>query len=287
MGTLHVVATPLGNLEDLSPRAARVLAEASRVYAEDTRVTRKLLPARADVRSLHAHNEARRIDDALAALAAGDVALVSDAGTPALNDPGARLVAAAHAHGYPVSPVAGPSALAAALSVAGFLDEQHAGVLFAGFPPAQKGRRQALDRILQHVGIVVFYEAPHRLTKTTGELAASQPDRLACLCRELTKRYEEVRRATLAALAATPEPRGECTVVLAPYQLAADFSEPLQRCLAAGLSERDAVAAVAAILGCKKSAVKHARPVGSLRPGAAPPADGGGETKTAPGSQAR
>jgi len=220
MGTLHIVATPIGNLEDVTFRALRVLREADRVLAEDTRRTRILLDhfeIPKTPTSLHAHNEAARIDEVVAALE-GDrsVALVSDAGTPLVSDPGARLVAAVVAAGHRVEAVPGASALLSALCVAG-LDTRR--VLFLGFPPRKRGeRRRLLEGQRGRPETLVLFESPHRVATTFAEAAEILGDRPACLARELTKRHEEILRGTLASLAAGCEatpPRGECTLVIA------------------------------------------------------------------------
>jgi len=201
-GALYVVATPLGNLGDFSPRARDVLAGANHVLAEDTRVTATLLrhcgiATRAT--SLHEHNERERIAQVLGWLAAGDsVALVSDAGTPGISDPGARLVRAAHEAGRRVVPVPGPSAVAAAVSAAGLVADRF---LFAGFPPVQpRARRAFLDALAALPCALVIYEAPHRVRATVAALREALGDaRTLVVARELTKRFEEVARTTLGA----------------------------------------------------------------------------------------
>jgi 16S rRNA (cytidine1402-2'-O)-methyltransferase len=261
MGTLHVVATPIGHLEDVTLRALRVLREADWLLAEDTRRTRVLLDhygisQRPD--SLHAHNEASRIDAVLAALEAGRaVALVSDAGTPLVSDPGARLVAAVVEAGYPVEAVPGPSALLAALTVSGLPTEQ---VLFLGFLPRKKGaRRRLLEAQRGRSETLVLFESPRRVGKILAEIAEILGDRPACLARELTKRHEEVSRDRLGALSercqASP-PRGECTVVVAGASSAEQAERPrwteaeIDRAIAAalrrGLSVRDLASEIAA-----------------------------------------
>lgn len=219
---LWIVATPIGTLGDLSPRAREVLGMVDVILAEDTRHTRKLLSA-SEIRTprmiaLHAKNE----DGASAGLAelclTQEVALVSDAGTPGISDPGTQLVAAAHALGVSVKSVPGPSALATALAATGF---PAAPSHFLGFAPRKK--RDAFARaMLEYEGTVVVYEAPTRVLDLLSRLAALQPERTACLCRELSKAYEEVRRASLAALSEVEEPRGECVLVVGP-------GEPLAR----------------------------------------------------------
>jgi 16S rRNA (cytidine1402-2'-O)-methyltransferase len=261
-GTLLVVATPLGNLEDLSPRAVRLLLGSDVIYAEDTRRSRVLLDhfgIQRPLRSLHEHNERDRSDEVLDALGRGEtVAVLTDAGTPAVSDPGTTVVALAAAAGHRVSPVPGPSALTAALSVAGFAAGDE-GALFVGFLPARgKEREAALARVAAHRGSVVLFEAPHRIEATLAELAALDPVRPACACRELTKVHEELRRGSLAELAAWAAPglKGELTVVLAPLPpvevVPATVDEVdgmLRRCLEAGLSARDSATAVAAVSG--------------------------------------
>lgn len=220
MGTLHVVATPIGNLEDVTLRALRVLREADRVLAEDTRRTRILLDHFGIPKtptSLHAHNEAARLEQVLAALDEGrSVALVSDAGTPLVSDPGARLVAAVAAAGHRIDAVPGASALLAALCVSG-LDTQR--VLFLGFLPRKRGEQtRLLERQQGRTETLVLFESPHRVATTLAVLAEVLGDRPACLARELTKRHEEVWRdglATLAARSAGEPLRGECTIVVA------------------------------------------------------------------------
>jgi 16S rRNA (cytidine1402-2'-O)-methyltransferase len=199
-GALYVVATPLGNLRDLTLRARDVLRAVDRIYAEDTRVSAKLLAhmgVAAHPVALHAHNEAARTVQVLAALGAGDsVALVSDAGTPAISDPGARLVRAARAAGHPVIPVPGPSALAAAVSAAGLDAERF---LFVGFLPTQaKARREILDAFATLPVALVFFEAPHRVRDTVALLAQTLgASRTLVVAREITKRFEEFARLPL------------------------------------------------------------------------------------------
>ncbi|MEO1482457.1 MAG: 16S rRNA (cytidine(1402)-2'-O)-methyltransferase [Myxococcota bacterium] len=257
MSTLFVVATPLGNLEDMTPRAQRILREADVVYAEDTRRTLSLLQHFGSARellSLHEHNETARIERIVRELGEGrSVAIVSDAGTPGVSDPGERVVAAVKAAGFSVSPVPGPSALAAAMSVAGF---PMGASLFAGFIP-HKGRERndALAQVLAHRGSVVFFESPHRAAKTLGALAEAQPERRACVAREISKLHEEVRDGSLAELAewSADRVRGELTVVLGPWtpvtsQEDQEIDAALTQCLDAGLSTRDAASAVAVLL---------------------------------------
>ncbi len=219
LGTLYVVATPIGNLEDVTLRALRILREADCVLAEDTRHTRILLDRHgiaARPRSLHAHNEAARTVEVLSLLSGGSsVALVSDAGTPLVSDPGERLVAAAAADGHDVVPVPGPSAVLAALSVAGL---PTAGFTMLGFLPRRASARDALLRRFRAAPeSLVLFEAPGRVASTLSALQAVLGDRPACVARELTKIHEEVVRAPLSSLAlryADEKPRGEVTLVV-------------------------------------------------------------------------
>jgi 16S rRNA (cytidine1402-2'-O)-methyltransferase len=219
-GRLVVVGTPIGNLEDLSPRAARVLAEAHAIFCEDTRVTAKLasrLKLSAPRISCPAPRERSRVPELLERLGRGEtVALVSDAGMPALSDPGERLVEAAAAAGFGIEVVPGPSAPAAALAVSGLPAVPH---FFAGFLPARSGeRRRALEELRGRRETLVWFEAPHRLIESLEASARVLGPRRACVARELTKLHEEVVRGTLPELAATflsrGSGRGEITVVV-------------------------------------------------------------------------
>jgi 16S rRNA (cytidine1402-2'-O)-methyltransferase len=252
--TLYVVATPLGHLGDLSPRAAELLRTVPVVAAEDTRRVRGLLAhldAHPKVLSFHAHSPERRVEALLEILREGrDVALVTDAGTPAISDPGAVLVAPARQAGFHVVPVPGPAAVTAALSAAGFPADRY---LFLGFVPRKGKERDRLLRIAAAAEwTVVFYEAANRLGALLDDLAAlAGPDRRAVVARELTKVHEEIRAGTLAELAARygqHAPPGEVTVVLegagtaeAPAVNREDMEQRAARLLAGGLSRRDAV----------------------------------------------
>lgn len=202
-GILHVVATPIGNLADLSPRALSTLRGVAAICAEDTRHTRQLLAHHGVEQSLialHEHNEAGVAERLVARLLAGEsLALVSDAGTPLVSDPGFRLVAAARAAGVKVSPVPGPSALIAALSVAGLPSDRFA---FEGFLPAKAGaRRERLARLAGEARTLIFYEASHRIEETLADaVAAFGAERPAAVARELTKLFETVLDGTLAEL---------------------------------------------------------------------------------------
>jgi 16S rRNA (cytidine1402-2'-O)-methyltransferase len=256
-GTLYIVASPIGNLEDLSPRAARVLREADVVAAEDTRAAARLLAA-ADaggavnrqrrVVSSFEGNEAARADELARALAAGArVAVISEAGTPGVSDPGGRAVTAAVAAGARVEVVPGPAACIAALVGSGLPAERF---LFLGFPPRETGaRHQLFGGLRGEVATMIFYEAPDRVGTTLADLAAALgADRRASLARELTKVHEEHVRGSLGSLAARyadEAPRGECTLVVegaAAAPAAVDIEGELRRLLAEGLGPRDAAA---------------------------------------------
>lgn len=240
-GTLYVVATPIGNLEDVTLRALRVLREVSLIAAEDTRRTARLLQhysISTRTTSLHEHNERAKTPSLLARLVAGEsIALVSDAGTPVVSDPGSHLVAAAHAARIRVEPVPGPNAALATLSASGLTGQEF---IFAGFPPNRsKARLIWLGRLAQEPRVLIFYEAPHRIRGTLQDMLTTFGDRLVALGRELTKVHEQlVVRPISELLEGLVEERGEFTVVVAgasscpsspevppPAQMAREFGE--------------------------------------------------------------
>lgn len=219
-GTLYVCGTPIGNLEDITARALRVLRDVDLVAAEDTRRTRKLLAhyeIGTRMTSYHEHNELSRTPEILEILESGrDVALVSDAGMPGISDPGRYLIERALSTGIAVVPVPGPSAVLAALVVSGFPADEFT---FVGFLPRKgRQRREALDRLAAEDRAVVFYESPHRLARTLSDLhGVIGGDRRVAVARELTKVHEEVVRGTLAevlALFSSRRVKGEITVVI-------------------------------------------------------------------------
>jgi 16S rRNA (cytidine1402-2'-O)-methyltransferase len=250
-GTLYVVATPLGNLGDLSPRAAETLKRVAAVAAEDTRRTRPLLAhvgSGAELVSVHAHSPHAAIERVLRQLAGGrDVALVTDAGTPAVSDPGVALVAAARARDFPVVTVPGPTAVAAALAVSGLSADRY---VFLGFLPRKGGERQRLlDTIAKSEWTVVVFEAPNRTAELLDDLVATcGAERRGVVARELTKLFEETRDGTLAELAGyyrdTP-PRGEVTVIVSGTGVPAreaprpDPEARARALLAEGMTRRD------------------------------------------------
>ncbi len=218
-GTLYVVATPIGNLEDVSFRALRTLREVSVIAAEDTRRTARLLQhysISTPTTSLHQHNEGAREPALLGRLQAGEsIALVSDAGTPVISDPGRSLVSSAHELGIRVEPIPGPSAAVAALSASGLPADEFT---FLGFPPARgKARKTWLEKAAAETRTIIVYEAPHRIRRTLTDLLDKLGDRTLAIGRELTKSHEElVVRPISAQIAALREPRGEYTLVIQP-----------------------------------------------------------------------
>ena len=249
---LAVCATPIGNMADITLRVLAELREADVVLAEDTRHTRGLLERHGIVATLlsyHEHNEAERVAELLPRLAAGErIALVSDAGMPVVSDPGARLVRAALEAGIDVTVLPGPSAVETALVASGLAGARYA---FVGFLPRKAGELEALWRETSAWECaVVAFESPHRLVATLRSLAAFAPEREAAVCRELTKRYEEVVRGTAAEVAARVDepPKGEVTLVIAPGAAASDLESAhraVADLVAAGTPRRVAAEVVA------------------------------------------
>jgi 16S rRNA (cytidine1402-2'-O)-methyltransferase len=255
---LHIVATPIGNLGDITLRALATLAGADLIACEDTRVTRKLLDRYAITTKLtpyHDHNAATARPQLLRRLADGAaIALVSDAGTPLVSDPGFKLVRAAHEAGHAVTTLPGASATLAALTVAGLPTDQF---LFAGFlPPKESARRARIAELARIPATLVLFETGPRAAAALADLAAGLGPREAALCRELTKLHEEVRRGDLAALAqgcAGSELRGEIVLVIAPPDApapaSADETDALLRAALTRVSLKDAVGEVAEVTG--------------------------------------
>ncbi len=274
------MATPIGNLGDLSPRAQQVLGAVDAVLCEDTRVTGQLLARyglSAPMLPLHDHNEAEMVSRVLERLRAGQrLALASDAGTPLVSDPGYRLVRAAIEAGLPVTAVPGPNAAVMALTLSGLPPQPF---LFLGFLPPKAGPRAAAIaglRAAERAGLsasTILHEAPHRLAEALAALSEGLgPDRPAAVARELTKRFEEVRRGTLAELAAhyaAEEARGEICIVIGPApeerMAEADLDAQLRAAMA-GASLRDAAAMVAAATGLPRKQV-YARALELAREG--------------------
>jgi 16S rRNA (cytidine1402-2'-O)-methyltransferase len=264
MATLYVVATPIGNLEDITLRALRVLKEVSLIAAEDTRRTLKLLNAygiKTPLTSYFEHNKLTKLDSILENLERGDVALVSDAGTPGIADPGHELIAAAIARGFGVEAVPGPSAVMAALAVSGL---STAGFRFVTFLPRKASERRAtLERLSTETATLVFLEAPHRLRAMLGALLETLGNRGAAVCRELTKLHEEVFRGTIVgALEHFAEPRGEFVLVVAgaaPVEVAPVLDdgvrEQLLRLKNQGVAAKVATARLATATGLSRRAL--------------------------------
>jgi 16S rRNA (cytidine1402-2'-O)-methyltransferase len=276
-GRLYVVSTPIGNLEDMTYRAVRVLGEVGWVACEDTRHSRKLLDhyaIRTPMVSYHEHNEAERAAELIARLLAGESgALISDAGTPLVSDPGYRLVHAARKAGIAVEAVPGASALLAALVASGLAtDEFH----FAGFlPPKQGARLRALEALEDEKATLIFYEAPHRMLDTLADVEIALPGREIVVARELTKLHEEVLRgaagALRAELAGRDAVKGEFVILVgraaAPAADDSPIEDALVRLTDAGMSRMDAMKAVARERGLSKREVyKLTNPTGGSKP---------------------
>ncbi|MFM7086078.1 MAG: 16S rRNA (cytidine(1402)-2'-O)-methyltransferase [Cyanobium sp.] len=280
-GVLYLVGTPIGNLEDLSPRARRVLAGVDRIACEDTRRSGLLLQRLGlkgrSLCSLHAHNETARVPGLLQALERGDsLAVISDAGLPGISDPGEALVAAARAAGHPVICIPGPCALTTALVSSGLPTGRFC---FGGFlPPRRSARRRRLQALAPEERTLVFYEAPHRLLELLEDLLEVLGDRPLQVARELTKRHEQQVGPSVAAalehFRAIP-PLGECTLVLAgaieraPHWDAEQLRQQLQELRAAGLSSREAARQLAVRSGHRSRdlyALLHEAPAGDVPP---------------------
>jgi 16S rRNA (cytidine1402-2'-O)-methyltransferase len=263
---LSVCATPIGNLDDVTIRVTRELAAADLVLCEDTRRTRRLLRRHgltARLLSYHRHNEAQRTPDLLRRLSAGErIALVSDAGLPGINDPGARLIAAALDEGLTVTVVPGPSAVETSLVASGLLSERYQ---FLGYLPRRPDELHALwEELERWPWSAVAFESPNRLPASLASLAARLPERRLAVCRELTKRFEEVVRGTAAELSRrfSEVPRGEITVVFGPAPAAdgvdAAAVEAVGELVAAGLGRRRASELVARLTGAPRNALYRA-----------------------------
>jgi 16S rRNA (cytidine1402-2'-O)-methyltransferase len=259
---LAVCATPIGNLEDVTLRVLRELEQADLVLCEDTRHTRKLLDRhgiKARTLSYHEHNEAARVAEIMPRLEAGErIALVSDAGMPAINDPGARLVRAALEAGLPVTVLPGPSAVETALVASGLAAERYQ---FLGYLPRSKKAREALWRELSRwPHPAVAFESPKRLSATLTSLASFDPKRELAVCRELSKRFEEVARGSAGELARRfeQEPKGEITLVIGPAAMESEEADEaataaVAELIGAGLPRRHAVELVAKLTGVARN----------------------------------
>jgi 16S rRNA (cytidine1402-2'-O)-methyltransferase len=264
--TLYIVPTPIGNLEDITLRALRILREVRLIAAEDTRTTHKLLAHYAITTpqiAYHEHNKLTRLESILEALAQGDVALVSDAGTPGISDPGYELIREAIARGIPVVPLPGPSAVLPALVASGLPTDSY---VYLGFLPRKAGElRTVLSILTAERRTLIVYESPNRLIDTLAAIIEVLGDRPVAVARELTKLYEEFRRGPASEVLAhfkAHEPRGEIVLVIggAPPESAAAWSEErvlaaLQNRLTAGETRSAAVKAVAADAGWERRVV--------------------------------
>ncbi|HLN00012.1 MAG TPA: 16S rRNA (cytidine(1402)-2'-O)-methyltransferase [Bryobacteraceae bacterium] len=254
-GTLYLVATPIGNLEDITYRAVRTLREAGLIACEDTRQTRKLLDHYGIARPLvsyHEHNEATRAEELLRRMQAGEsVALVSDAGMPLVSDPGYRVVHAAIQAGISVVPVPGPSALVAALAASGLPTDEFT---FGGFLPAKSGPRvRAIEAVKDETATLIFYETPHRIVEALGDIETVLGERPVVVARELTKVHEEFLRGTAgevrAALAARPAVKGEITLLIgraiAPPTVLTSIEDAVDAYVRGGMGRMEAMKKVA------------------------------------------
>ena len=265
MPTLYITSTPIGNLEDITLRALRTLRDVGLIAAEDTRVTRKLL-SRYDIHtpltSFNEHNQSAKLPELLSALSEMDVALVSDAGTPGVNDPGKSLVQAASDAGATITVIPGPSAVTSAVALSGIVDEAF---LYLGFLPRKKGERASLLKSLSHEERpVVALESPRRLRQSLQDILHTLGDRRIAVCREMTKLHEEIFHGSVSdALAHFTQPRGEFTIVLQGAQKSdtddADNEQfaasLLAELKAQGAGARHAVAHVTAVTGLSRRQV--------------------------------
>ncbi len=260
LGTLYIVATPIGNLEDITLRALRTLREVKLIAAEDTRKTRRLLSAydiKTPTTSYHEHNKRTKLEYVLDCLQEGDIALVSEAGMPGISDPGYELIVAAGQYNIPVIPVPGPSAITTALAISGLPTDRF---IYIGFLPNKAGaRRHALESVTNEPGTIIALEAPHRLPAALADILLVLGDRRLAVCRELTKLYEETFRGTVSeAIGYFTEPRGEFTLVIEGRgtqdkpKLTEAIERQLQQMYLAGATVKKAVAAVAGETGLKK-----------------------------------
>jgi 16S rRNA (cytidine1402-2'-O)-methyltransferase len=257
MPILYVVATPIGNLEDITLRALRVLKEVKLIAAEDTRKTRRLLThynIKTPVTSYYEHNKMTKLDYILAKLKEADIALVSEAGMPGISDPGYELIVAANKKNVPVVPVPGPSAVTTALAVSGLPTDRF---VYIGFLPNRSAaRRRLLESVTAEPGTIIALEAPHRLTAALEDILQVLGDRRLAVGRELTKLHEEVFRGTVSgAIEHFTQPRGEFTLVIAGKatkekpQVTESVARQLQQMYLTGAKAKGAVAAVAAGTG--------------------------------------
>lgn len=266
MPALYVVATPIGNLEDISLRALRVLREVKLIAAEDTRKTRHLLTAyniKTPTTSYYEHNKQTKLDYILDCLREGDIALVSEAGMPGISDPGYELIVAASQRGIAVVPVPGPSAITTALAISGLPTDRFT---YIGFLPRKaNARRRLLESTADETGTIIALESPHRLLAAMNDILLTLGDRRIAVCRELTKLYEEVFRGTVSgAIRHFTEPRGEFTLVIegkgakGKPQLTEDVEKQLHQMYLSGATAREAIAMVAGETGLSRKELYQA-----------------------------
>jgi 16S rRNA (cytidine1402-2'-O)-methyltransferase len=257
MPTLYVVATPIGNLEDISLRALRILHEVRLIAAEDTRKTRRLLTAydiKTPMTSYYEHNKQAKLSYILEFLQKEDIALVSEAGMPGISDPGYELIVAAGQRGITVTPIPGPSAITAALAVSGLPTDRFTCIGF--LPHKTNDRHRALESVVDETGTVIALETPHRLLAALNDVLGVLGDRKLAVCRELTKLHEEIFRGTVSeAIRRFTEPRGEFTLVIEGKgtkdkpRLTDDIERQLQQMYLNGATAKEAIATVAGETG--------------------------------------
>jgi len=266
MPSLYIVATPIGNLEDISLRALRILREVKLIAAEDTRKTKRLLGAydiKTPTTSYHERNKWTKLDYILRYLESGDVALVSEAGTPGMSDPGYELIVAANEKGIPVVPIPGSSAIITALIVSGLPTQRFT---YLGFLPRKaNSRRRLLESVADEYGTIIALEAPHRLLKALNDIQLVFGDREMAVCRELTKIHEEVFRGKVSqAIDHFIEPRGEFTLIIAGKkgkdepQLTEGIEKRLYNMRLSGIKAKEAIAQIASQTGLSKKELYQA-----------------------------
>jgi 16S rRNA (cytidine1402-2'-O)-methyltransferase len=260
MPSLYIVATPIGNLEDISLRALRTLKEVKLIAAEDTRKTRRLLTAydiKTPMTSYHEHNKLTKLPYILGRLEEADVALVSEAGMPGISDPGYELVVAATRRGIPVVPVPGPSVVTTALAISGLATDRFTCIGF--LPHRAVARKRLLESVVDEHGTIIVLESPHRLLASLNDILGILGNRRIAVCRELTKIHEEVFRGSVSgAIEHFTEPRGEFTLVIEGKkekekpQLNGDIEQQLRQLRLSGATAREAISKVASETGLPK-----------------------------------
>jgi len=266
MPALYIVATPIGNLEDTTLRALRTLREVKLIAAEDTRKTKRLLATyniKTPITSFHEHNKKAKLERILGYLDNGDVALVSEAGTPGISDPGYELIVAAHNRGIRVIPIPGASVVTTAIAVSGLPAERF---IYLGFLPNKTGaRRRTLESVAEEPGTIVALESPHRLIAALNDILSVLGDRRVAVCRELTKIHEEVFRGTISqAIEHFAEPRGEFTLVIEGKKakekpaVTEAIQHQIQQMRRSGASAKQAIASIAGETGVSKKELYRA-----------------------------